>query len=99
MPPVLSNLKLARCALAAAWLSGCSSPPPPKSPFTDAETNQALAPVRGLRAHCYDSSALAQAHQKIVLDFELEVEPSGTVRAIPKLVQPKSPEVVECVRA
>jgi hypothetical protein len=54
--------------------------------------------VRRLRAHCYDSSALAHAGKKIVLDFKLEIEPSGSVRAIPTFVEPDDPEIIECVR-
>jgi hypothetical protein len=97
----LSNLKSARqtaVAVLLACLSACSSPPPPASPFSAAETDQALSPVRRLRARCYDSSALAHAGKKIVLDFKLEVEPSGSVRAIPTFVEPDDPEIIECVR-
>jgi hypothetical protein len=81
-----------------ACLLGCSSRQPAASPFSAAETNQALAPARQLRPRCYDSSALARANKKIVLDFQLEVEPSGAVRAIPTFAEPDDPEVIECVR-
>ena len=97
----LSSLKSAQHVAVAALLAGlgaCSSQQPAASPFSTAETEQALAPVRRLRAHCYDSSALAHAGKKIVLDFKLEVEPSGSVRAIPIFVEPDDPEVIECVR-
>jgi hypothetical protein len=97
----LSNLKFPRFVSAAvllACLVGCSSAPPAASPFSAAETDQALAPVRRLRARCYDSSALARAGKKVVLDFKLEVEPSGSVRAIPTFAEPGDPEIIECVR-
>ncbi len=69
-----------------------------ESPFSAAETNQALAPARQLRPRCYDSSALARAKKRIVLDFQLEIAPSGSVRATPTFVAPEDPEIVECVR-
>jgi len=89
-----------RCVLAVAsvCLLGCSSRQPAASPFSTAETNQALAPAQQLRPRCYDSSALARAGKKIVLDFKLEIEPSGAVRAIPTFADPDDPEVIECVR-
>ena len=77
---------------------GCSSRQPATSPFSAAETNQALAPAKQLRPLCYDSSALAHAGKKIVLDFKLEIEATGEVRAIPTFVEPDDPEVIECVR-
>jgi hypothetical protein len=77
---------------------GCGSGQPAASPFSAAETNQALAPAQQLRPRCYDSSALARAGKKIVLDFKLEVEPSGAVRAIPTFAAPDDPDVIECVR-
>ena len=76
----------------------CSSRQPAASPFSADETNQALAPAKQLRPRCYDSSALARAKKKIVLDFKLEVAPSGSVRAIPTFADPDDPEVIECVR-
>jgi hypothetical protein len=33
-----------------------------------------------------------------VLDFKLEIDPSGAVRAIPAFADPDDPEVIECVR-
>src|ERR1700761_1538981 len=69
-----------------------------ESPFTAAETNAALAPARELRPRCYAPSALARAGEKIVLDFKLDVEPTGAVHAIPTFAEPDDPEVIECVR-
>ena len=77
---------------------GCSSRQPAASPFSTAETNRALAPARQLRRRCYDPSALARAGTKIVLDFTLEVEESGTVHARPTFAEPGDPQVIECVR-
>jgi len=94
----LSNLKSASMAVLLACLADCSSRPPAASPFSTAETDHALAPVRQLRARCYDSSALAHAGKKIVLDFKLEIDTSGSVRAIPTFVEPDDAEIIECVR-
>ena len=69
-----------------------------ESPFSAAETNQALAPARQLRPRCYDSSALARAKKKITLAFQLEIAPSGEVRATPTFADPEDPEIIECVR-
>ena len=77
---------------------GCSSRQPAASPFSAAETNQALAPAKQLRPRCYDASALARAGKKIVLDFKLEIAASGEVRALPTFADPDDPEVIECVR-
>jgi len=57
-----------------------------------------MAPAQQLRLRCYDPSALAHAGKKIVLDFRLEVAPSGVVHAIPTFADPDDPEVIECVR-
>jgi hypothetical protein len=86
-------------AAALVFISACSSrQQSAASPYSTAETNEALAPAKQLRARCYDSSALAKEKKKIVLDFKLEVEPAGTVRAIPTFVEPDDPEIIECVR-
>ena len=69
-----------------------------ESPFSAAETNQALAPARQLRPRCYDASALARAKRKITLAFQLEIAPSGQVRATPTFADPEDPEIIECVR-
>jgi hypothetical protein len=69
-----------------------------ESPFSADETNQALSPAKQLRPRCYDSSALARAKKGIVLDFQLEIAPSGSVRATPTFAAPEDPEIIECVR-
>ncbi|MEI9948520.1 MAG: hypothetical protein WDO74_05930 [Pseudomonadota bacterium] len=33
-----------------------------------------------------------------MLDFQLEVAPSGSVRATPTFSSPEDPEIIECVR-
>lgn len=98
---LLSKLLFSRKSALAASLScalGCASQPPAASPFSVAETNQALAPAGRLRPRCYDGSALARAKRRIVLDFALEVKASGAVRATPTFAEPADPEVIECVR-
>ncbi len=96
----LSRLSFHVLPLAAAALLACVACESQRteSPFSAAETNQALAPARQLRPRCYDPSPLAQAKTKIVLDFQLEVAPSGSVRATPTFAKPEDPEIVECVR-
>ena len=96
-----SNFYFAVRSLVAATVVcsfGCASHLPTASPFSADETNQALAPAKQLRPRCYKSSALAQTGKNLVLDFKLEVEPSGAVRAIPTFAEPDAPEVIECVR-
>ncbi|HEY0465201.1 MAG TPA: hypothetical protein VGC79_13370 [Polyangiaceae bacterium] len=90
----------ARPLLAALTLLVCfaCATPESKSPFTAAETNQALAPARQLRPRCYDGSALARAKTKITLAFQLEVAATGGVRATPTFAKPEDPEIIECVR-
>jgi hypothetical protein len=97
----LSNSYFAVRFLVAASVAGslgCWSRPAPRSQLSDAQTNQALASVKELRPRCYDPSALARAGTKIVLDFRLEVELSGSVRAVPVFAEPDDPDVIECVR-
>jgi hypothetical protein len=100
MPFALFNFRGQVRALAGAALGSlaCCSRPPAASPFSVAETNQALAPVKQLRKRCYESSALARAGQRIALDFRLEIAPSGSVHAIPTFAKPDDPETIECVR-
>jgi len=100
MHSFLSNIRFVVWPLAALALQAsfaCESRRT-ESPFSAAETNQALAPAKQLRPRCYDSSALARANKRIVLDFQLEVAPSGSVRATPTFAAPEDPEIIECVR-
>jgi hypothetical protein len=77
-------------------LAACG--PPRAAPFTQAETDAALAPARDLRARCYVGTALERAGTKVVLGYDLNVAADGSVRSVPRYVEPEEPALVECVR-
>lgn len=83
-----------------AWmfcgLASCGAPPP--SAYSKAETDQALAPAHDLRARCYAGTALEQAGKSARLEYQLDVAADGTVKSIPRFVEPEVPALVECVR-
>ncbi|HYP75820.1 MAG TPA: hypothetical protein VER12_07695 [Polyangiaceae bacterium] len=93
-----SRLVVSSIAPLALLASLSCTSQPSVSPFSAAEANQALAPARQLRPRCYESSSLARAKQKITLEFQLEVAPSGAVRATPTFAEPEDPELIECAR-
>ena len=70
----------------------------PPSPFTAAETDQALAPVHKIEARCYSASQSARDAQRVLLGFRLEIDASGRVQAIPTQAEPREPALIECVR-
>jgi hypothetical protein len=86
-----------RASLLAALALACQSSPPP-SPFSPAEVERALAPVKQVEARCYGASQSGRDAQKVELGFRLEIEPSGRVQAIPTRAKPHEPALVECVR-
>jgi hypothetical protein len=77
-------------------LGGCGAPAPPA--FSRAETEQALAPARDLRARCYAGTMLERSGRTARLQYQLDVARDGSVRSVPRLVEPESPALVECVR-
>jgi hypothetical protein len=74
----------------------CAKPAP--APFTQAETNRALAPARDLRQRCYVGTTFERARQIVVVEYRLNVDAEGNVRSVPTLVSPEDPALVECVR-
>lgn len=85
-------------ALAVCWaVVACARPSP--SPFTAAETDAALAPARDLWSLCYAGTKLERAKVVASLDYSLNVAADGSVRSVPRRVDPDRPELVECVRA
>lgn len=83
----------------ALWLGGltsCGAPPP--SAYSRAETDQALAPAKDLRARCYAGTPLERAGKGARLEYQLDVAADGSVKSIPRLVEPEVPALVECVR-
>lgn len=89
----IEELVLAGLSLAA---SGCGAPPP--APYTQAETDRALAPARDLRQRCYVGTAFERARQVAIVEYRLNVDPDGSVHSVPVLVRPEDPGLVECVR-
>jgi hypothetical protein len=86
-----------------AWLGlltfglfGCGPARP--APFTQAETEQALAPAADLRQRCYAGTELERRGVRATLDYDLHVSSDGSVRAVPLFVEPDEPRLVECVR-
>jgi hypothetical protein len=96
--PWWASLYALRAVVLASLVStACATRGP--APFTNAETERALAPTRDLRERCYAGTALERAGRTAVLDYELNVEPDGRVRSVPVRVEPEIPVLVECVRA
>jgi len=80
----------------AVMVAGCARPTP--SPFSRAETDQALAPARDLRQRCYVGTRFERERQRLTLEFRLNVAADGRVRSVPTWIEPEDPELVECVR-
>jgi hypothetical protein len=86
----------------AAWLAGAActsawneSGPPP---FTAAETNRALAPVKEFESRCYEGSDSQRAKRVVRLEYVLYVDEHGAVRSDP-IAGDLEPRVIECMRA
>jgi len=92
-----SRWSIDRALIAGALLAaGCGRPTP--SPFSRAETDQALAPARDLRQRCYVGTRFERARQRLTLEFRLNVDADGRVRSVPTWIEPEDPELVECAR-
>jgi hypothetical protein len=76
---------------------GCR-PVHPAEPFSSAEIDRALLPVKLLRKRCYDVSRSARAATFVSLDFSLDIRDTGEVRSSPKQASVEDPELIECVR-
>jgi hypothetical protein len=77
-------------------LASCGAPAP--SAYSPAETDQALAPAKDLRARCYAGTSLERAGKSARLEYQLDVAADGSVKSIPRFVEPEVPALVECVR-
>lgn len=87
----------------AVWLllvgvCGACANRPARSPFTQSELDHALAPARSLRERCYVPSAAARSAKRAVLEFSLQIEATGSARAVPTFASPEQPALVECAR-
>lgn len=91
-----SSIDAAGLTVALLSALGCGRPAP--APFTQIETDQALAPARDLRQRCYVGTAFERARQVVVVEYRLNVDSEGNVRSVPVLVSPEDPALVECVR-
>jgi hypothetical protein len=83
--------------LVAGLASACASRAP-ASPFSSAEIDHALAPLKSLEARCYAGSESGRSARLAVLDFSLEVAASGSVKAVPTFAEPEEPALLECLR-
>lgn len=83
-------------ALGLALLVGCGAPAPPA--YSREETDQALRPAQDLRARCYVGRELERTGRVARLEYQLDVAADGSVRSIPRRVEPENPALVECVR-
>lgn len=88
---VLAALAGGGSACTSAWNE--SGPPP----FTAAETNNALRPLKALEQRCYEGSESQHNKQKVLVEFILYIGEKGEVRSEPvggDLVPP----IIECLR-
>jgi len=66
--------------------------------YSAAEVDQALLPVKALRARCYAGSAAARAGHAATFAFSVQIAASGHVQAIPTFADPEEPPLIECLR-
>lgn len=97
----MTGRRPARASARLAWLLwvasfACGAPPPPA--YTTAETERALAPARELLARCYRGGPWQRAQRSVRLSYQLDVAADGSVKAIPRFVDPDEPALVECTR-
>jgi hypothetical protein len=79
--------------------AGCQSSWSGRPPFTAAETERALAPVKALQRRCYDDSQSRLTGRHVGLEFLLFVDEHGAVRSDPVQGDPHDPALIECLRA
>lgn len=92
----MSKLRVSVLLLLAA---GCQSSWSGRPPFTAAETERALAPVKALQQRCYDDSQSRLTGRHVQLEFLLFVDEQGAVRSDPVRGDPHDPPLIECLRA
>jgi hypothetical protein len=82
-----------------AALPGCTSAwNQGEGPYTAAEVDRALAPVRALETRCYAGSQTAAAKRAVRLEFILYIDERGRVRSDPVLVDARDPALTQCMR-
>lgn len=86
------------CAIVA--LAGCTSGwNGGTPPYTAAETDRALRPLKELEPRCYSQSQSKLEKRAVRLEFVLYVDERGAVRSDPVLVDPHDAALTECLRA
>jgi hypothetical protein len=85
---------LAACCALTACTSAWNEGPPP---YTPAETNNALRPVKEIERRCYEGSESQKQKLVVQLDFTLYVNERGEVRSEP-VGGDLAPDLIECVR-
>jgi hypothetical protein len=81
--------------LSSACTSAWNETGPP--PFTAAETNAALKPVKQLELQCYEGSESQRQKLEVQLEFVLYVDEHGHVTSVPKAGD-LAPPLIECMR-
>jgi hypothetical protein len=84
---------------ASAALMACTSGRGGPPPFTAAETERALRPIKQLEPRCYADSQSKHEKRGVRLEFVLYVDERGSVRSDPVLVDPRDAALTECLRA
>jgi hypothetical protein len=86
---------LALACTSSACTSAWNETGPP--PFTAAETNDALKPVKQLESQCYAGSESQQKQLVVHLEFVLYVDAQGNVSSDP-VGGDLAPPLIECMR-
>lgn len=82
------------CGFVACTSAWNESGPPP---FTAAETNDALKPVKVLEQRCYEGSESQRHNQKVHLEYVLYIDKQGAVTSDP-VGGEYVPPLIECMR-
>lgn len=89
---------LARAVVSACVCAAACAPPHVPAPYTSAEIEHALSPVRRISARCYDGSA-SQLRQKVVkAEFVLTIAADGSVRSEPQAATLGDDALIQCLR-
>lgn len=75
----------------SAWNAG-------PGPYSAAEVDRTLAPVRALEARCYAGSISETERRRVRLSFILYIDERGAVRSDPVEADVRDPDLTECMR-
>ena len=79
-------------------LTGCISGASGPAPYTAAEVDRSLAPVRDLEARCYAGSSSKVDGRPVRLEFILYIDERGGVRSDPVAGDLRDPDLTDCMR-